>query len=217
MGILGSFLGTDQRKDLANAKGQSDAALATGYSSAYGDLTDAGNYFAPYSQYGSDQIQHAGQDQQFYEDALGLHGEGAANVATGTMAANPLFQGQLGQDSNAVSRSLNATGQSGGGKAQLAAQRIFQQTSGNWLDRYRGAAQDAQSGVQTGLTATNAMAGYRADRGNLSYGYGATRAGADTQYGNAMAASRSVPIQNIMGVAQLGVNALRPTPQLRTP
>ena len=198
MGLLGSFLGKDQQKDLQRAKQQSDAALQQGYDSAYGDYTSAGDMFSPYAQSGQ-------QANQFYNDALGLNGDAARGTAINTLTSNPLFQGQLGQESNAMSRLLNAQGASGGGKAQLAAQRVFQQNAGSWLDRY------ANQGAQ-GLQATNAMAGMRQARGDLSMNYGATRAGNEQSYGNAMAANRSTGINNILGLAGTvvsGINAFR--------
>jgi hypothetical protein len=194
VGIIGSFFGRDQKKDLANAKAQADADLAAGYNDARNDYTTAENYFRPYAEGGQ-------RGQRFYDEALGLYGDEARGAATSSLASNPLFQGQLGQESNAISRVLNAQGNSGGGKAHLAAQRVFQGSAGNWLDRY------ANRGQQ-GMQASNAMAGYRAKRGDLAYGYGATRAGNAIQYGNAQAANRNTPWNNAMALGGLGVNAL---------
>jgi hypothetical protein len=194
MGLIGSFFGRDQKKDLQRANAEATAALGQGYNQAYGDYTNAMQAFDPYVQSGQ-------QANTFYNDALGLNGDAARTTAIDTLTSNPLFQGQLGQESNAMSRVLNAQGASGGGKAQLAAQRVFQQNAGSWLDRY------ANQGAQ-GLQATGAQAGMTAARGDLSYGYGSTKAGNAIQYGNAMAANRSTGINNLMGVASLGVNAL---------
>jgi hypothetical protein len=196
MGLIGSFFGRDQRKDLAAANQQATADLNQGYNQAYGDYTQAENYFSPYAQQGQ-------AANTFYNDALGLNGDPARTTATDTLTSNPLFQGQLGQESNAVARMLNAQGASGGGKAQLAAQRVFQQNAGNWLDRYRDQGQQ-------GLQATNQMAGYRAGRGDLSYGYGASKAGNAINFGNAMASNRNTGINNLMGLASTvvsGINA----------
>lgn len=199
MGLLGSFFGNDQRDDLAAANAQSNAALKKGYKDARSDYTTAENYFAPFAQQGQ-------QANTFYNDALGLNGDPARDTAVGTLTSNPLFSGQLANDSNAVSRMLNAQG-SGRGLEALAGQRVFQQTAGNWLDRYR------DQGAQ-GLNATNAMAGYRAGRGDLAYGYGASKAGNAINYGNAVAGSRNIGINNLLNVAGLAVNALKPTPKV---
>jgi len=193
MGLWGSFWGSDQRKDLQRANAEATQHLETGYNNARDDYTSAEGYYSPYAESGT-------KANQFYSDALGLNGDAARSTAIGTLTSNPLFQGQLGQDSNAMARLLNAQGASGGGKAQLAAQRVFQQNAGNWLDRY------ANQGAQ-GLTATNAMAGLRQARGDLSYGYGATRAGQAINMGNAMASSRNVGLNNLFKLGGLAVSA----------
>lgn len=191
--LWGGFTGESQKKALAAGKQASDAALQSGYDQGKPYLQQASNAFAPYAQSGQ-------QANQFYNDALGLNGDAARTTATNTLTSNPLFQGQLGQDSNAMSRILNAQGASGGGKAQLAAQRVFQQTAGNWLDRY------AQQGQQ-GLQAANGQANAFTNQGNYEYGYGATRAGQETQNANAMAQASGIGINNLLGVAGLGVKA----------
>lgn len=152
-------------------------------------------------------VQSGAQSQSFYDNLLGLNGADARAESQGVITSDPLFQGQLGQNSNAMLRHLNARGASAGGQAALAGQRVLQSTYGDWMDRYR-------TGGAQGLNATNAMAGYQAGRGDLSYGYGATRAGHETNFGNAMAQSRSIGINNLLGVASLGVNAMKPTPKL---
>ncbi len=187
MGLIGSFFGRDQKKDLANAKAQADADLAGGYADARADYTTAENYFSPYAQQGQ-------EANTFYNDVLMNRGD-----AVGKFSSNPLFSGELGANYMAAQRAGNAAGW-GAGKEALAGQRVFSQTAGNWLDRYR------DQGAQ-GLQASNAMAGYRAGRGDMAYGYGATRAGNAINYGNAMAANRGTGINNLMGVASLGVNA----------
>lgn len=187
MGFFGSFFGSDQRRDLRRANEKATAALEQGYQGAYGDYTGAVESFQPYTESGQ-------QFQDVYADALGLNGPEAQARANAMIAGNPAFQGQLATDSNAMLRALNARGQSGGGKAQLAAQRVFQGNYGNFLDRYR-------QGGEQGLSATNAMATARQRRGDLSYGYGATKAGQAINYGNAMAASRNIGLNNILNVA----------------
>lgn len=193
MGLIGSFLGKDQQKDIQRANAQATADLKQGYDSAYGDYTTAEGYYQPYAQQG-------GQANQFYGDALGLNGDAARSTAIGTLTSNPLFQGELGQESNAMARLLNAQGASGGGKAQLAAQRVFQGTAGNWLDRYN------QLGQQ-GFQATNAMANTRTGRGDLAYGYGATKAGQAINFGNAMASNRMTGVNNILNLAGTAAKA----------
>lgn len=201
MGLLGSFFGSDQRKDIQAANNQANQYLDTGYNSAYGDYSSAINAYNPY-------VSSGNAANTFYSNALGLNGADAQNQSISTLTSNPLFSGQLAQDSNAMARILNAQGSSGGGKAQLAAQRVFQQTAGDWLDRYN------QLGQQ-GLTATNAMANATQARGDLSSNYASAKAGNAVNYGNAMAQSRSTGINNLLSLGGLAVNALKPTPTIK--
>ena len=131
---------------------------------------------------------------------MGLNGADARGEAQGMITSDPLFQGGLAQDSNALLRNLNARGQGGGGQAQLAGQRVLQQNYGSWLDRYRDA------GSQ-GFQATNALSGVRAAQGDNAYGFAATKAGQATNYGNALASSRSIGINNLMGAVGTGIKA----------
>lgn len=201
MGLLGSFLGTDQRKDVTNAYNKSNKYLDQGYNSAYGDYSTAVKNYDGYTQTGQ-------QANTFYSNALGLNGADAQNQSISTLTSNPLFSGELAQDSNAVSRTLNAQGSSGGGKAQLAAQRVFQENAGNWLDRYN------QLGQQ-GLSATNAQSNALQSRGDMTTNYYGTKAGNTVQYGNALAQSRNTGINNLISLGGLAVKALSPTPTFK--
>ena len=192
IGLLGSFFGSDQRRDIQSANRQATKALDKGYNQAYGDYTSAASSYDPY-------VQQGNAANAFYGNALGLNGTDAQSGAINTLTSNPLFSGQLAQDSNAMSRVLNAQGASGGGKAQLAAQRVFQQTAGNWLDRYKGLGDQ-------GLQATGAKSNALMGRGELSMGFGATKAGNAINYGNALAANRSTGINNLMGLGSLAIN-----------
>jgi hypothetical protein len=194
MGIISDFMGKTAQRKADEAYAESERLAQQALAGQRSEYEQAENYFRPYAEGGQ-------RGQRFYDEALGLYGDEARGAATSSLASNPLFQGQLGQESNAISRVLNAQGNSGGGKAHLAAQRVFQGSAGNWLDRY------ANRGQQ-GMQASNAMAGYRAKRGDLAYGYGATRAGNAIQYGNAQAANRNTPWNNAMALGGLGVNAL---------
>jgi hypothetical protein len=188
MGLLGSFFGKDQAKDLAAAKGQSDEALAKGFNRAYGDYSNAAKGYDPYVQQG--QEANALYSKMLMGDPQ----------AISTLTGNPLFNGTLGADFLATQRAGNAAGW-GAGKEALAGQRVFQQNTGSFLDRYRD---QGQQGLQATGARSNALMG----RGDLAYGHGATLAGNEINYGNAMAANRSTGINNLMGVAALGVNAL---------
>jgi hypothetical protein len=193
MSFFDSFTGASQRRDMSRANRQANNALAQGYGQQQQRYDQAAGMFDPFVQQG--QAANA-----FYGNALGLGGQEAQGQAINTLTGNPLFQGQLANDSNAVMRQLNARGQSGGGLANVAGQRVFQQTAGNWLDRYRDAGRD-------GFQATNQQAGVRMNQGDNAMGYGATRAGQSMNYGNALASTRSTAMNNITGLLGTGLQA----------
>ncbi|MCB1470251.1 MAG: hypothetical protein KDK08_24595, partial [Rhizobiaceae bacterium] len=153
----------------------------------------AAGLYDPYTQQG-------GKAATMYADLLGINGGDARAAAQGVLTSDPLFQGGLAQDSNALLRQLNARGQSGGGLANIAAQRVLQQNYGSWLDRYN------QAGQQ-GFQATNALAGVRAAQGDNAYGAAATKAGLAVGQGNALASTRNTGINNLLGALGTAANA----------
>jgi len=191
MGFLDSFTGKAQRRDIVAAQGKASAALDKGYADSMGRYDQAADLYDPYAQQGT-------KANDFYYNALGLNGGEAQTGAIDTLTGNPLFQGQLGNDSNALAKLLNARGASGGGLANIAAQRVFQQTAGNWLDRYRDAGQQ-------GFQATGAQANIRAGQGDAAYGYGATKAGNQINYGNALAETRGIGVNNLLNIVGTGI------------
>lgn len=194
--MIGSFLGTDQRKDINRANAQANGYLDTGYNSANADYGTAINNYNPY-------VQQGGAANTFYGNALGLNGQDAQNQSLQTLTSNPLFQGELGQQSNALLRTLNAQGNSGGGKAQLAGQRVFQQNASSWLDKYN---QLGQQGLQATGQQSNALMG----RADLASNYATAKAGNSINYGNALASSRSTGINNLLSLGGLAINAATP-------
>lgn len=190
MGFFGSFLGSDQRSDLKKAKAKADTALATGYNSQQQDYTNAANSFEPYAQAGE-------AANTFYGNALGLNGDEARTSAQNTITSDPLFTGKLNLDNSTTMAYLNARGSAGGGAAVQAAQNNLYSNYGNWLDRYSNLSSQ-------GLSATGQKAGVITARGDNAYGYGATKADQELGYGNAMAQSRNIGVNNILGAIGAG-------------
>lgn len=193
MSFFSDFFGKTAQRDIKRANKKATGQLEQGYGQQTQRYDQAAGLYDPYVQQG-----RAASD--FYTNALGLGGAEAAQGAYDTMAANPMFSGQLANDSNALHRSLNARGQGAGGLAAMAGQRVFQQTAGDWLDRYRDAGRD-------GYSATNALAGVRAQQGDNAMGYGATQAGQTINYGNALAQSRNIGSNNLIGLIGAAGNA----------
>ena len=191
MGFFGSFSGSTQRKDIRNANSQATAALDKGYAQSQDYYNQAVDMFSPYAQQG-------GQANAFYSDALGLNGAGARDTAQETITSDPLWQGKLAEDQNAMLKYLNARGEAGGGKAYLAGQRILAQNYGDVLNRYRDAGQQ-------GFQATGAQSTLRAGQGDNAFGFGATKAGQAINYGNALAETRGIGVNNLLKAVGTGI------------
>jgi hypothetical protein len=193
MGFFSSFTGSAQRKDTRNANAQATNALSKGYADSQGYYNRASASYDPF-------VSSGGKANDTYNALLGLNGAEARGTAQNMITSDPMFQGGLAQDSNALLRNLNARGQGGGGQAQLAGQRVLQQNYGNWMDRFRDAGRD-------GFQATGAKANVLAAQGDNAYGYGATRAGQAINYGNALAGTRSIGVNNLLNLAGTAAKA----------
>lgn len=188
MGFFGSFFGNDQRKDLQRANAQATQALDKGYADSMQRYDQAAGLLDPYAQSGA-------EGNAMY--AALLRGD---PDAIAQFNANPILQGNIGQASNAMMRYLNARGGAAGGTGAAAMQRVGQQGAMQFLDQYRGLGQQ-------GFQAAGAQAGIRQGQGDAAYGFGATKAGQAINYGNAMAGTRNIGINNLLNLAGTGIKA----------
>lgn len=192
MGLLSDFFGGSARRDLRNAKAAADASLEKGYNDAQGYNQQAYDTLTPWTSQGL-------TANTTYSNAIGLGSDADRESAQSRYFSDPVMDKVLGSSSNALLKHLNATGQSGGAVAKEAAARVGLEGYNNWLNRLQGL------GTQGGQYATG-QAGIRQNQGDLAYGYGATKAGNETNFGNAMAQGRSTGINNLMKVAELAAN-----------
>lgn len=193
MSFFGNLTGGQSRGDIRKGYKQANQLLDQGFGQSQDYYNQASGLFDPYMQQG-------GQAASMYADMLGLNGADARTAAQGVLTSDPLFQGQLAADSNAMLRNLNARGQGAGGLSALAGQRVLQQNYGNWLDRYN------QAGQQ-GFQAAGAKGNILAAQGDNAYGFSATKANNAMGQANAIAATRNVGINNLMGAVGMGLNA----------
>jgi len=194
VGFLSNLTGGDQRRDISKGYSQANALLDQGYGQSQGYYDQASGLFDPYMQQGVEAA-------VMYADLLGLNGADARTAAQGVLTSDPLFSGQLAADSNAMLRQLNARGQGAGGLSALAGQRVLQENYGNWLDRYN------QAGQQ-GFQAAGAKGNVLAAQGDNAYGFAATKANNAIGQANAMASTRNVGMNNLLGAVGTGLNAL---------
>jgi hypothetical protein len=200
MSFFDNLFGSAQEDTLRQADAEAKRSLNKGFKQQNQRYDEAYGLYQPYAEQGR-------EANDFYYNALGLGTPEQQTTALNTLTSNPLFQGQLGQESNALARSLNARGASGGGQAQLAAQRVFQQNAGNWLNRYR------DLGGQ-GLQVTGQQAGIRTAQGDNAYGHFGNQAGRAINTGNAMAQMQTNSANNLMnaftGLASTAIGGFTP-------
>ena len=202
MGFFGSFFGNDQRKDIETANRQATGALTQGRDAAMGQYSQAREMYSPYAQQGQ-------RANALYGDATGANGQGAYKAAMAGYAGSDPFRDQNADyANNALMRQYAARGQSGGNAGLAVARAQTERGATDWnayLSRLQGQG-------QMGLQATGAQAGLTQGMGDLQSGYGQQMAGNAINYGNAMAGSRNIGINNLMGIGGLALKAMAPTP-----
>jgi hypothetical protein len=201
MSFLGSFFGSDQKKDIQRAKVASDAALKTGLNEANTQYDNAMGFYTPYAQTGQ-------AANTLYANATGVNGQPAAQTAANQFySSDPFRQSNEDFANKQLAQTFNARGSLYGGNAMLAAARGSLERGStdwnNWLNRISG--QAAQ-----GANVAGAQSGVAQGKGQLAYGAGTTQAGNEINFGNAMAAARSIPINNLLGVAGTAVKMFTP-------
>lgn len=142
-----------------------------------------------------------------YADAIGLNGRAPQQGVVDNFMADP-FRAQNETLSNEnLARQFNGRGMGNSGAFALAGARGNLERGSTdwnkWLDRIAGVGgQGAQvAGQQAGLDA---------GLGDLEMGAANTRAGNEINYGNAMASSRNIGINNLLGVAGVVTRGMTP-------
>lgn len=209
MGIVGTFLGGNT-KGINSAYDQAGRELDTGYNASNADYARAADLFDPY-------VRAGGEANALYRNAL-LGAPGERDAAISTLTSNPLFSGELGARALATARGLNASGNGTGGLAALegygtglaakAGQRVFQETTGNWLDRY------ANLGQQ-GFNAAGAQGNALVRKADNTSNYYSTKAGIPIQRTAAINQARQTGVNNILGAIGTVAGAFRPTPTFK--
>ena len=208
MSFFNDFMGKSQQKDLSNANQQAQGYLSSGLNNAtssYNSGADkAQGYYGAYAQNGNNA-------NALYGNAIGLNGQGNQQSAYQTYQQNPFLQAQQGSSDRAIYNQFqryNAQGMGNSGMSRLATARTAQDNERtnqtDWLNRLQGL-------QGQGLQVAGQQAGIEQNRGqylgDLQSGYGQQMAGNAINFGNATAASRSTGINNLLGLAGMGVNA----------
>ena len=183
MGFLGSFFGSDQRKDLKRANQKATAAIDQGLSEGVSAYQQGQARFDPYAQSGT-------QANAMYTAALGLGGPDAQREFLANYQADPTQELQQ----QAVARAMAARGLTDSGASRLASARV-------WNEGYQGHLNRLMGVSQQGMQAAGAQAGIDTGIGDMRFGTGQLKANQAVNYGNAMAQSRSIGLNNLLQVA----------------
>lgn len=190
MGLLDSFTGSAQRRDVTQRTQQANALLEARRQEAAGQLDD---YLGRSTAYLDPYISSGSGANKLLQDALGINGLDPQRAYYSGFINDPGFQAELDAGRRQVERSAAAKGNLASGNTLaalynqgLTAQRgAFQdrltRLSGLGSQGFQGASTAAGLTNQTG----NALAG-------LTYGSGQQTANNLVSLGNATAASRSV-------------------------
>lgn len=200
MSFLGSFFGSDQRRDIRRAKTASDALLTEGLDAARSGYTSATDRLDPYATSGN-------AANAMYARAIGLEGRPAQEDVVANFMADPFRAENERLANENLVRQFGARGMANSGAfASAAARGNLERGSvdwNQWLDRI--------SGVSTqGANIAGQQAGLDVGRGDLEWNAANTRAGNEINYGNAMASSRNIGINNILGAAGTVVRGFTP-------
>lgn len=193
MGFLQDITGATARKQIAGAKKKSDAALKEGYDIGVARYGEAYDEYDPYVAGGQ-------EANTRYNQLLGLGTDEERTAAQSRYLSDPIFSSILGQQSNALLRQQNARGATYGGQTVQMGGRLGLEAYGGYLDRLKG------QGDQ-GFAATGARSNIKMGLGDLGYGYGATRAGQETNYGNARAQASTIGVNNLLNIAGTAAKA----------
>ena len=203
--LIDGFTGKGQRKDLKRSQAQSSAALNSGYNSAKG-FYEGGN---ANTQARLDPFAESGQKSlSLYDDYLGVNGADARASFFSDFAQMPgEFQAAQDYGIRAIDRSGSANGMtlSGGMLEGLHdfGMKNYADFLNPYLDRLGGQAQQGASiaGQQAGYDY-----GTGTQLGDLAFGKAQLDANNYTNYGNAMAQSRSIPINNLLATLNTVAN-----------
>lgn len=209
MSLLGAFTGSDARRYAQDAYNRNSQQMQQGYDRSMGyqghGYQSAVNRLSPYEAAGR-------QGQQAYTNLLGMGGADAQRGArTAYEGFNPYLSNDLSMADKAIARRNASMGMMDSGMNALARNRAAMEMGTRDFNSY---ADRLQGLGQQGLGTANLLAGY--DQSNAAQQIAienALRSGNvqnSTQLGNALSAANQGGLNNMFGLAGLGLSAFMP-------
>lgn len=212
MGLFDAFMGKSQAEDIQRGRAEADRALKKGL----GQLKETRGKYLDRSLSEFDTVRpdiQTGQDANaLYRRALGLDGVDAQRGYFEGFNNDPGYQAIQDNAVNAVEGSAAARGGLfSGGTVKGITDRVSLLKNNMFNERLNRlaqlGAQGSQLGFNTAVSRSNLLNQTGSDIGNAEFGTGQLYANNATSAANALAQSRSIPINNLLSIAQLGVNA----------
>ena len=207
MGLFDSFTGKSQRRDIGYGNEMYNAHLRKGLQQGRRNLGNALARFDPYAEFGQEGI----DAYRGYGDAIGARGEDARAAAFETFESDPFRDFANQETENALRdsfRRYNAAGMADSGANRLATGRVAgqfaRQDINDYFNRLRGYGADA---TRIGMGAAGSQAGIDQSLADLETSTHSALGNQGINYGNALASSRNIGINNLMGLAGLATNA----------
>lgn len=195
MGFLSSlFGGDDARRDIQRGRVASRKELDIGEAGALEQYDTAIGGLTPYEEIGRSGLED-------YRASLGLRGPEEQARIQGIYFSDPVQNAIMDRVTRANTRRFTGIGMGNSGAAT-------QSLTNALLDRW-GSYQDRLAGLGTGgYAAASDIAGIRTGKGDIKYMTGQHKAGIETNAANAMAASRSTGINNLIGLVGAGARLI---------
>ena len=193
MSFFGSLTGSTQRKDIRASQAQANQYLENGYNQSQEYYNQAAGLFSPYMQQGQ-------QGGNFYNALMGLNGNDARSKAQATITSDPLWSGKFAQDSKCAADQHERARRWRRGNALVAASGCCSTTIRTcWTATAIWAARALRRRAHRPASAPG--------QGDNAYGYGATKAANALNTGNAIAGTRGIGVNNLMGLLGTGMKA----------
>jgi hypothetical protein len=194
MSFFGDFFGSSQRRDINKGAKTAATLYQQGAAEAQPYIEQARARLDPYEQTGRNAFLR-------YGEALGLGGPEAQRAYLAGYIEDPTQE--LSQ--RAVARQMAARGLTDSGTSRLAAARVWQEGYNNRLNQLAGLGQQ-------GLAAAGQQGQYDTEIGNLRFGTKQLLANNEINRANAIANTRSIGVNNLLGLGGLAVSAMTGMP-----
>jgi hypothetical protein len=206
MGLWDSFMGKSQQKDLSAANDLAQQRITGGLADYTNTSKDYLDKSLAFLQPG---VESGNQTLKLLGDILGLNGQGAQSSYFSNFQNDPGFNATLDAGVQAADRSAAARGLSRSGGQQRSLFDFGQRLQNDFFNQRTN---NLFGLMGVGQNAANTSAALTSNTGqgiaDAQFGTGQLLANQATNYGNAMAQSRSIPINNILGVGNMFANIL---------